>query len=113
MSGRLLTFGHIGQLDAVWETGLRHSWQAGGGPGDARMLIDIDATMCEVPGDSKQTAGYGYARTLGRNPVLPTRTGAGEVRHARRRKGLANSGRGAQRFVRETFGRVRRAGVAG
>jgi hypothetical protein len=37
----------------------------------------------------------------------------GEVLHLRHRKGSANTGRGAPRFVRELFGRVRRAGAHG
>ena len=44
---------------------------------------------------------------------LPTRADTGEVLHALVRKGSANTARGAQRFVRETIGRVRRAGATG
>jgi hypothetical protein len=110
---RELTFGHIRQLDAVTETALRRAWQAGAGPGDAAMFIDIDSTICEVHGEHKQGAAYGYTRALGLHPVLATRAGTGEVLHARMRKGSAGSGRGAQRFVRETIGRVRRAGATG
>jgi hypothetical protein len=110
---RELTFGHIRQLDAVTETALRRAWQAGAGPGDAAMFIDIDSTICEVHGDAKQGAAYGYTRQLGLHPVVATRAETGEVLHARMRKGSAGSGRGAQRFVRETIGRVRRAGASG
>jgi hypothetical protein len=77
------------------------------------MFIDIDSTICEVQGDTKQGAAYGYTRALGLHPVLATRADTGEVLHARMRKGSAGSGRGAQRFVRETIGRVRRAGASG
>jgi hypothetical protein len=110
---RELTFGHIRQLDAVTETALRRAWQSGAGPGDAAMFIDIDSTICEVHGDAKQGAAYGYTRQLGLHPLLATRAETGEVLHARMRKGSAGSGRGAQRFVRETIGRVRRAGATG
>jgi hypothetical protein len=110
---RQLTFGHIRQLDAVTEAALSRAWQAGAGPGDAAMFIDIDSTICEVHGDAKQGAAYGYTRALGLHPVLATRAETGEVLHARMRKGSAGSGRGAQRFVRETIGRVRRAGASG
>jgi hypothetical protein len=110
---RSLMFGHIRQLDAVTETALRRAWQAGAGPGDAAMFIDIDSTICEVHGDAKQGAAYGYTRQLGLHPVLATRADTGEILHARMRKGSAGSGRGAQRFVRETIGRVRRAGATG
>lgn len=110
---RSLTFGHIRQLDAACETALTRAWQAGAGPGDAPMLIDIDSTICEVHGDAKQGAAYGYTRQLGLHPLLATRAGTDEILHARMRKGSAGSGRGGQRFVRETIGRVRRAGATG
>jgi hypothetical protein len=49
----------------------------------------------------------------GCDPLLATRADTGEILHARMRKASAGSGRGAQRFVRETIGRVRRAGARG
>ena len=110
---RSLTFGHIRQLDAVTETALSRAWRAGAGPGNAPMFIDLDSTVCEVHSDAKQGAGYGYTRQLGLHPLLATRADTGEVLHARMRKGSAGSSRGAQRFVRETIGRVRRAGATG
>lgn len=110
---RSLTFGHIRQLDAVTEAALTRAWAAGAGPGNAPMFIDIDSTICEVHGDAKQGAAYGYTRQLGLHPLLATRADTGEVLHARMRKGSAGTGRGAQRFVRETIGRVRRAGATG
>jgi hypothetical protein len=110
---RSLTFGHIRQLDAVTEAALARAWQAGAGPGDAAMFIDIDSTICEVHGDAKQGAAYGYTRALGLHPLLATRADTAEILHGRMRKGSAGSGRGAQRFVRETIGRVRRAGASG
>jgi hypothetical protein len=48
---------------------------------------------------------------LGEHPLVATRADTGEVLHLRQRKGSAGSGRGAQRFVRETIGRSRRAGA--
>ena len=110
---RSLTFGHVRQLDAVCETALARAWQAGAGPGDAPMFIDIDSTICEVHGETKQGAAYGYTRALGPHPLLATRADTGEILHSRMRKGSAGSGRCAQRFVRETIGRVRRAGATG
>jgi len=110
---RSLTFGHIRQLDAVTEAALTRAWQAGAGPGDAPMFIDVDSTICEVHGRDKHGAGYGYTRVLGYHPLLATRADTGEVLHTRMRKGSANTARGAQRFVRETIGRVRRAGARG
>ena len=77
------------------------------------MTIDLDSTIVEVHGSSKQGAGYGYTKVLGYHPVLATRADTGEVLHLRFRKGSANTQRGAQRFVKETVGRVRRAGASG
>jgi hypothetical protein len=110
---RQFTFGHVRQLDRVAEAALTRAWAAGGGPGDGPMFIDVDSTVVEVHGHDKQGAAYGYTRVLGYHPILATRADTGEVLHSRMRKGSANTGRGAQRFVRETIGRVRRAGAAG
>lgn len=110
---RSLTFGHLRQLDRVAELALTRAWAAGAGPGQAPMFIDVDSTICEVHGHRKQGAAYGYTRQLGYHPLLATRADTGEVLHARMRKGSANTARGAQRFVRETIGRVRRAGASG
>ncbi len=110
---RSFTFGHVRQLDAVAETLMARAWSLGAGPGDAPLTIDIDSTICEVHGNLKHGASYGYTHVLGYHPVLATRADTGEVLHLRFRKGSANTQRGAQRFVRETVGRVRRAGASG
>ena len=77
------------------------------------MTMDLDSTVCEVHGKAKQGAAYGYTKVLGYHPLVATRAGTGEILHTRFRKGSAASGRGAERFVRELVGRVRRAGAAG
>ena len=110
---RGFTFGHVRQLDRVAETLLTRAWALGAGPGDAPMTIDLDSTICEVHGKQKEGASYGYTKVLGYHPVLATRADTGEVLHLRFRKGSANTQRGAQRFVREVVGRVRRAGASG
>jgi hypothetical protein len=61
----------------------------------------------------KGGAAFGYTRVLGYHPLLATRADTGEVLHARQRTGRAASGRGAERFVNELAGRVRRAGASG
>jgi hypothetical protein len=93
---RSFTFGHVRQLDR-----------------DGPMIIDLDSTICEVHGHHKGGAAYGYTRVLGYHPLLATRADTGEVLHARQRTGRAASGRGAERFVNELAGRVRRAGANG
>ena len=110
---RSFTFGHLRQLDAWSEFALTAAWAAGAGPGDASMTIDIDSTICETHGYQKQGATFGYTKKRGYHPLLATRADTGEVLHVRFRKGSANTGRGAERFVRETIGRIRRAGATG
>jgi hypothetical protein len=110
---RSFTFGHIRQLDRVAETVLGRAWAAGAGPGQRPVTIDVDSTICEVHGHHKGGAAYGYTRQLGYHPLLATRADTGEVLHIRMRKGSANTARGAERFVNELAGRVRRAGASG
>ena len=110
---RSFTFGHVRQLDAVIAESIRRAWRAGVGPGDRRLVIDVDSTICEVFGKDKQGTGYGYTRVLGYHPILATRAETGEVLHARMRKGQANTSRGARRFIEELIARVRRAGATG
>jgi Transposase DDE domain group 1 len=110
---RSFTFGHVRQLDALTERLLTAAWAAGAGPGAAPLVIDVDSTICQTHGYAKQGATYGYTRQRGYHPLLATRADTGEILHARMRKGSANSSRGAQRFVRETIRRVRRAGATG
>jgi hypothetical protein len=110
---RAFTFGHVRQLDRVLAQSLAHAWAAGAGPGDERLIVDVDSFVGEVFGDQKQGAGYGYTRQLGYHPIIATRAGTGEVLHIRARKGSANTSRGALRFVEELIPRVARAGATG
>lgn len=108
---RAFTFGHVRQLEAVNGHALERAWAAGAAPND--MTIDIDSTICEVTGNTKQGAAFGYTRVLGYHPILATRADTGEILHARMRKGSANTQRGARRFIDELVARVRRAGATG
>lgn len=110
---RSFTFGHVRQLEAVVGEALRRAWRLGSGPGSGRLVIDIDSTVCEVEGHSKQGAAFGYTKVLGYHPILASRADTGEVLHARMRKGSANTARGARRFIDELIARVRRAGATG
>lgn len=110
---RSFTFGHVRQADRFAEAALCAAWAAGAGPGDGPLVIDIDSTICEVHGYQKQGAGFGYTKTKGLHPLVAVRADTGEILHIRFRKGSANTGRGAQRFVREVIARVRRAGATG
>jgi hypothetical protein len=88
---RALTFGHVRQLEAVVGETLRRAWSMGAGPGAARLVVDVDSTICEVAGRTKQGAAFGYTKVLGYHPLLATRADTGEVLHARMRKGSANT----------------------
>ena len=110
---RSFTFGHVRQLEAVVGATLKRAWSMGAGPGTARLVIDVDSTICEVAGRKKQGAAFGYTKVLGYHPILASRSDTGEVLHARMRKGSANTARGTGRFVEELIARVRRAGATG
>jgi hypothetical protein len=110
---RAFTFGHVRQLDRVLAVSLSRAWAAGAGPGEERLVVDVDSFVGEVYGDEKQGAGYGYTHKRGYHPILATRSGTGEVLHIRARKGSANTSRGALRFVEELIPRVARAGASG
>jgi hypothetical protein len=110
---RSFTFGHVRQLEAVVGAVLARAWAAGTGPGRARLVVDVDSTICQVEGAKKDGAAFGYTNVLGYHPILATRADTGEVLHARMRKGSANTARGAKRFVEELVARVRRAGAIG
>jgi hypothetical protein len=110
---RSFTFGHVRQLEAVNGRALERAWALGAGPAGAPLVIDVDSTICEVAGNAKGGAGYGYTKVLGYHPILATRADTGEVVHARMRKGAANTQRGARRFIDELVARVRRAGATG
>ena len=110
---RGFTFGHVRQLDRVLALSLRRAWEAGAGPGQERLIVDVDSFVGQVYGYGKQGAGYGYTHKLGYHPIVATRAGTGEVLHIRARKGSANTARGALRFVEELIPRLERAGASG
>src|SRR5215211_3745600 len=110
---RAFTFGHVRQLDRVLAESLTRAWAAGAGPGDERLLVDVDSFVGEVHGRHKQGAGFGYTHKRGYHPILATRAETGEVLHIRARKGQANTARGALRFVEELIPCIERAGAIG
>ena len=110
---RAFTFGHVRQLDALLGETLVRAWRAGAGPGDGRLVIDVDSFVGEVCGRLKQGAAYGYTKLLGYHPILATRADTREVLHIRLRTGRAASPRGVLRFADELIARVARAGATG
>ncbi len=115
---RSFRWGHVRQLDRVSRELLAQAWQAGAGPGDGPLTIDLDSTICETYGLAKAGARHhSYTGQRGYHPLLArawtTGAGTGDVLMSRRREGRANTARGAAHFRRETVGRVRYAGARG
>jgi DDE family transposase len=78
---RDFTFGHVRQLDRVLAETLKRAWAAGAGPGEDRLVVDVDSFVGEVHGYAKQGAGFGYTGQRGYHPILATRADTGEVLH--------------------------------
>src|SRR3954454_455143 len=110
---RAFTFGHVRQLDALLGQSLERAWKAGAGPGEGRLVIDVDSFVGEVCGRLKQGAAYGYTQLLGYHPILATRSDTREALHIRLRKGSANTQKAIKRFTDELIARVDRAGATG
>ena len=111
---RSFRWGHVRQLDRVSRELLAQAWAAGAGPGDGPLTIDLDSTICQTYGLSKEGARhYGYTGQLGYHPLLAVAADIGEVLMAHLRQGRANTARGAAHFLRETVSRVRYAGAKG
>ncbi len=111
---RSFRWGHARQLDRVGREVMARAWATGAGPGDDPLTIDLDSTVCETYGLSKEGAQrHNYTGQRGYHPLLAVAAGTGDVLMARLRKGRANTARGAANFLRETISRVRYAGAAG
>jgi len=110
---RAFTFGHVRQLDKLLGQALERAWKAGAGPGEERLVIDVDSFVGEVCGRLKQGAAFGYTKLLGYHPLLATRADTREALHIRLRKGSANTQKGMLRFTEELIARVERAGATG
>jgi hypothetical protein len=108
---RAFTFGHVRQLDALLGRAVERAWKAGAGPGDGRLVIDVDSFVGEVCGRLKQGAAYGYTKLLGYHPILATRADTRETLHIRLRKGSANTQKEIKRFTDKLIARVDRAGA--
>ena len=105
---RSFTFGHVRQLDAVAARLLAQL--AGRTPllpgAETVAYVDIDDTVRETHGYTKQGAGFGYSGVNGLNALLgivSTPTAAPVIAAARLRKGSTNSARGAARLVADTL----------
>ncbi len=117
---RSFTFGHVKQLDAVasrFLVNLARTAPLFGTPsGEDFVFVDVDDTIIEVHGYAKQGSAYGYSKVRGLNAVLATasREDTAPVIIAQRlRKGAANSARGANKFVTEALGTLKRTNTPG
>jgi hypothetical protein len=113
---RSFRFGHVRQLDAVAAAVLaRLAAAVPLLPGaDSVAYIDVDDTLKQTYGYTKQGAGYGYTGVKGINALLATvstPTAAPVICAARLRKGSANSARGAARLVADALIAAARAGA--
>ena len=96
---RSFRWGHVRQLDRVSRELLARAWQAGAGPGDGPLTIDLDSTICETYGLAKEGARHhGYTGKRGYHPLLAIAAGTGDVLMSRLREGRANTARGAAHF---------------
>jgi hypothetical protein len=115
---RCLSFGHVRQLDAVAARLLARLVAATPVLPDADQLVfvDVDDTVRQTYGYSKQGAGRGYTGIKGLNALLAvvsTPMSAPLIAATRLRKGSTNSARGAAKLLADALGTVRRAGAAG
>lgn len=116
---RSFTVGHVRQLDAVAARAL--AGLAAVVPRlltgtDALAFVDVDDTIREVHGYTKQGAAYGYSGVKGLNAqiaALSSPTCAPVIAAARLRKGNVVSGHGAERLIPDAVAAARAAGATG
>ncbi|UXA10496.1 IS1380 family transposase (plasmid) [Mycobacterium sp. SMC-8] len=110
---REFSFGHVRQLDAIAARVLAslHERTPVLAGIDGPVLVDLDDTIIEVHGYSKQGSGYGYSGVRGLNALLATVTTgqcAPVIAAQRLRKGSCGSPRGAARMISDTLSTVTR-----
>ena len=89
---RSFRWGHVRQLDRVSRELLARAWQAGAGPGDSPLTIDLDSTICETYGLAKEGARHhGYTGKRGYHPLLAVAAGTGDVLMCRLREGAGST----------------------
>jgi hypothetical protein len=117
---RAFTFGHVRQLGAVaagFLTALAALVPLLTGHDDHRDAVtwlDVDDTMRQTHGYTKQGVGYGYNKIKGLNALLgivSTPVSAPIIVGHRLRKGAVNSARGAGKFLSDAIAAARRAGA--
>ena len=90
---RAFTLGTSAILDALLRRALGRAWQAGAGPGDGRLVVDVDSFVGEVCGRLEQGAAFGHTQLLGYHLILATRADAREACTSASARGSANTQR--------------------
>ncbi|MGA9870612.1 MAG: IS1380 family transposase [Rhodococcus sp. (in: high G+C Gram-positive bacteria)] len=115
---RTFEFGHVRQVDAVASrllTALAEQTPVLAGIDTEPVMVDIDDSIIEVHGHSKQGSGYGYSGVRGLNSLITTvttATAAPIITGQRLRKGACGSSRGAARMIADTLATVERLRTA-
>ncbi len=87
---RSFKWGHVRQLDGISRELLKRAWAADAGPGPGPLTIDLDSTVCQTYGLSKEGARrHAYNGVRGYHPLLAVAGGSGQVLFARLRAGRA------------------------
>src|SRR3954467_4837342 len=117
---RSFSFGHVRQADAVASRFLlnlaEHTQLFGGRDDTGAVMVDLDDTIIEVHGYSKQGAAFGYSGVRGLNALLATVSTAQVppvIAAQRLRKGSVGSPRGAARLATDPLALVRRSRLTG
>ena len=118
---RSFTHGHVRQLDAVaarFLTGLQTATAAAGSPlladADQLVYVDVDDTIRQTYGYTKQGAGYGYSKVKGLNAMLVTATTPTStplILGTRLRKGSVASAKGAPKLLGDCLATLKRTGT--
>jgi hypothetical protein len=78
---RGFTFGHVRQLDALFGETLVRAWRTGAGPGEGRLVIDVDSFVGEVVRPAEAGRRVRLHKGVGDHPILATRVDTREVLH--------------------------------
>jgi hypothetical protein len=103
----------IADVERVAALLLKRAWLAGAGPGDEPLTIDVDSTICQVYGNKKEGAGFGYTKVRGYHPLVAAVGKTGDILGIQAREGNANTARGAGEFVTQVINNARAAGATG
>ena len=80
---RSFLWGHVRQLDRISRELLARAWDAGAGPGNSPLTIDLDSTVCETYGLDKEGAQrHNYTGQRGYHPLVAVAATTGDCDNA-------------------------------